>query len=104
MKRTRITLEIDVDLDPVPGNFHTPEQAERAIFGLLHMRIPHYDPTVRIQEDKPAVAAAPDFLTDRQRLNDYALKQAREIFPNEDDYYTLARHARKIADGIARGF
>lgn len=103
MQRTRITLEVDVDLDPVPGNFHTPEQAERAIFGLLHMRIPHYDPTVRIQ-DLPPVASAPDFLTENQKINDYALKQARALFPNEDDYYTLARHARKIADGIRRGF
>lgn len=103
MQRTRITLEIDVDLDPVPGNFHTPQQAERAIFGLLHMRIPHYDPTVRIQE-LPPVAPAPDFLDQTQRINDYALKQARELFPNETDFYTLARHARKIADGIRRGF
>ena len=103
MQRPRITLEIDVDLDPLPGNFHTPEQAERAIFGLLHMRIPHYDPTVRVQE-LPPVAAAPDFLDQNQRINDYALKMAREMFPTETDMYAIKRHARHIADGIKRGF
>ncbi len=102
MQRTRITLEVDVDLDPVPGNFHTPEQAERAIFGLLHMRIPHYDPTVKIQ-DRPAVEESPAFLDQDQAINDHALKLARHYYPNAD-IYELARAARKFADGIRRGF
>src|SRR6478735_10634894 len=99
MKRTRITLEIDVDLDPVPGNFHTAEQAERAIFGLLHMRIPHYDPTVKIQESKLEQAEDLDFMSQEQRINAYALKLAMERDPNADKY-ELARLARKFADGI----
>lgn len=102
MQRTRITLEVDVDLDPVPGNFHTAEQAERAIFGLLHMRIPHYDPTVRIQDElaKPEDLA---FLEPTQRINHLAMKMAMERYPAADQY-ELNRHARKIADGIRRGF
>lgn len=103
MQRTRITLEVDVDLDPVPGNFHTPEQAERAIFGLLHMRIPHYDPTVRVQDERPLEQEDLSFLDPNQRINHLAMKMAMERLPNADQY-ELARVARKIADGIRRGF
>lgn len=48
MARERITLSVQVDLDPIPGAFHTPEDARHAIGMILNDRIPHYHPSVRI--------------------------------------------------------
>lgn len=46
MDRHRITLTIQVDLDPVPGTMHTRASAEQIIQGILNNTIPHYNPTV----------------------------------------------------------
>lgn len=46
MPRERIKIEIAVDLDPIPGAFHTKESAEDAVLAILLSRIPHYDPVV----------------------------------------------------------
>lgn len=100
MQRTRITLEVDVDLDPVPGNFHTPEQAERAIFGLLHMRIPHYDPTVKIQTEKPANNL--EAFSALERVHIQALQMAKDMYPDAD-HYEIRRVARDFSDMIKRG-
>lgn len=42
----RITLKVDVDLDAVPGAFHTPESAEKIIQQILDNAIGHYRPLV----------------------------------------------------------
>lgn len=47
----RIMLHVMVNLDPVPGTFHTPESAREMIEGILISRIPHYDPVVVRSED-----------------------------------------------------
>lgn len=52
MAAKRIKLEVEVDLDPVPGAFHTKERAELAVQYILKNAIPHYNPTVKIVEDK----------------------------------------------------
>lgn len=45
-KRTRIKLTVEVDLDPVPGVFHTAESARECVQSLLENGIPFYNPTV----------------------------------------------------------
>lgn len=49
--RERIMLHIMVDLDPVPGAFHTEESARDCIEAMLLERIPHYTPVVVLSED-----------------------------------------------------
>ncbi len=49
MKRTRIKLAVYVDLDPMPGTFHSAESAQNAVRGLLLHSIEHYDPMVSIE-------------------------------------------------------
>lgn len=49
MSRTRIKLAVYVDLDPMPGTFHSAESARNAVNGLLHQNVPHYKPLVSIE-------------------------------------------------------
>lgn len=46
MDRTRIPIMIEVDLDPVHGEFHTKESAEYNIQKILSDAIGHYNPKV----------------------------------------------------------
>lgn len=46
MERKRIKLEVYVDLDPVPGTFHSKESARNVVANILNERIPHYNPMV----------------------------------------------------------
>lgn len=48
MPRERVLLEVLVDLDPVPGTFHTPESARDAVQAILLNSVPHYTPVVII--------------------------------------------------------
>ena len=52
MARERIMLEVCVDLDPVPGVFHTKESAAYAVKNILTNSIPHYNPTVSTTNKK----------------------------------------------------
>lgn len=47
MKRKRIKLVVWVDLDPIPGSFHTPESAKKNVEAILKDYIPHYNPMVQ---------------------------------------------------------
>lgn len=49
MKKTRIKLAVYVDLDPVPGAFHSAESARNAVAHQLMDAIPHYNPMVSIE-------------------------------------------------------
>jgi len=42
----RIAVTVMVDLDPVPGAFHTKEDAVQWLEAILLTRIPHYNPVV----------------------------------------------------------
>lgn len=58
MERTRVKLAVYVDLDPVPGLFHTADSARNAIGNMLQDAVPHYNPMVSIEsrdtrEDSP---------------------------------------------------
>jgi hypothetical protein len=46
MERKRILLHVYVDLDPMPGTFHTTESAQNAVRSILNDRISHYNPIV----------------------------------------------------------
>jgi len=46
MDTHRISLTVMVDLDPVPGAFHTRASAEEHIQALLLSTIGHYNPVV----------------------------------------------------------
>lgn len=52
MARERIMLEVWVDLDPVPGIFHTKESAQHCVRNILNNSIPHYNPTVSTTNKK----------------------------------------------------
>lgn len=63
MKRERILLNVMVDLDPIPGAFHTADSAEDNIQALLLSSIPHYNPVVVLDPDvpKPLVLDIPEY-------------------------------------------
>lgn len=44
--KNRIKLEVLVDLDDMPGAFHTKEDAALRLEAILLTRIPHYNPIV----------------------------------------------------------
>lgn len=50
MKRKRITLEVDLDLDPMFGAMYTPESARDQVEAVLIQVFPHYNPAVTIQK------------------------------------------------------
>lgn len=49
MERTRIKLAVYVDLDPVPGQFHSAESAQNAVRAMLAAQVEHYNPMVTIE-------------------------------------------------------
>lgn len=49
MERTRVKLAVYVDLDPVPGTFHSADSARNSISSILLQTIPHYEPMVSIE-------------------------------------------------------
>jgi len=52
-RRVILTVHVDVDLDSIPGAFHTQESAQKIVENILqdtlNSRIPHYNPAVRIK-------------------------------------------------------
>lgn len=48
----RIMLNVMVDLDSLPGTFHTPESARDTIQAILLGRLPHYDPIVVLDKQE----------------------------------------------------
>ena len=51
MLKSRITMEVNVDLDGVPGSFHTAEDWVSKLQHMLENYTPHYRPHVVLQED-----------------------------------------------------
>lgn len=49
--RTKVTLTVEVELDPIPGAFSTPESAKEHIQYFLNDAISHYNPIVQIKKD-----------------------------------------------------
>jgi hypothetical protein len=46
--KRRVTLQITVDLDPVPGAFSTPDDVRSRIQDMLDYSIGHYNPDVTL--------------------------------------------------------
>jgi hypothetical protein len=48
--RVTLKIEVNVDLDSIPGAFHTSESAQKIVEAILQTtlteRIPHYNPMV----------------------------------------------------------
>ena len=49
-ERESATLTVTVELDGMPGAFHTKEYAQEYIQWLLNNNIPHYNPKVILTE------------------------------------------------------
>lgn len=49
--RKRICFVIYVDLDPIPGSFHSQESAQNILGFLFRHYIPHYNPTLSLAPD-----------------------------------------------------
>lgn len=47
MKRQRIMVPVWVDLDPVPGTFHTVASARQTVIRIVNDSIPHYHPALQ---------------------------------------------------------
>lgn len=46
-----VKLEVEIDLDPIPGAFHTKEDVQMRLQARLDDNIPHYNPKVKIIEE-----------------------------------------------------
>lgn len=46
----RIAMTVIVDLDRIPGAFHTPESAVENVNAILLSSIPHYNPVVVLND------------------------------------------------------
>lgn len=51
MNRQRATFTVEIDLDMVPGAFHTAEDTEKRLQSLLLSDVPHYNPVVTLTRD-----------------------------------------------------
>jgi len=50
MNRPKSRLVVEIDLDPVPGWGNSPEDHRALVQRLLNDAVPHYHPTVVIEE------------------------------------------------------
>lgn len=67
MKRTRKAFIVYVDLDPVPGAFHTQESAQMHLSWMLREALAHYNPLVSIAPNELQPKNSPllmDYLQD----------------------------------------
>lgn len=51
MERHRVTLIVDIDLDPVPGAFHELEDMRMRVERMLNEAVPWYKPEVKTVTD-----------------------------------------------------
>lgn len=51
MARERITILVEVDIDPEPGWGHDPDNYVKYIENFLLTAIPHYKPTVKLESE-----------------------------------------------------
>lgn len=103
----RIALMVLVDLDPVPGMFHTREQAKEAVESILLSRVGHYNPVVFEHVDQTIASEAEKkdelaFLDEDQRINYLAMKLAMEHHPHARGI-SLSQFASDYARFIKEG-
>jgi hypothetical protein len=56
MKKTRIKLGVYLNLDPIPGAFHTADNARNHVAHMLRDSIEHYDPVVSVDSYDTSVS------------------------------------------------
>lgn len=94
MTAKRVALVVYVDLDPIPGPFHTAESAVNNLRGILEDVINHYNPTV-------------DYAPDALQPENEGRKRQRPIlpiiFPRWADADAILYQLREImrVDGFA---
>lgn len=76
MERKTVKFTVSVELDPLPGAFHTEESARLWIEAILENILPHYNPQVSSE----AVTTNPDVKNAVQALYDDAIAFAGEMF------------------------
>jgi hypothetical protein len=54
MKRERVTIIVEVNLDPIPGACDNVQDFVTMIQRDLNSRVPHYNPTVRAAKEESA--------------------------------------------------
>ena len=94
MSSNRVALVVYVDLDPLPGAFHTAESALNNVRGILENQIDHYN---------PVVAHAPDSLQPENDGRKRQLVIKPIIFPQAVNAEGVLNELREIirVDGFA---
>lgn len=67
----RAIFLVGVDLDPVPGAFHTEESARTSIQQILRDRINHYNPSVQPISEESILETAQALRIDLFELGDH---------------------------------
>lgn len=108
MDSTRIKLAVYVNLDPVPGTFHSADSARNVVSNMLLQRIPHYNPTVSIEsydtakehgEADPGIFVI--FHTDVESWN--STRQFRAVAKSYEAAREWIRVKTTTSDGYAKG-
>lgn len=66
--KQRTALLVYVDLDPVPGAFHTERSARDNVAGILDNQIGHYNPIVSYASDSDQPPNRPKPINDSQEI------------------------------------
>lgn len=66
--KQRVALLVYVDLDPVPGAFHTERSARDNVAGILDNQIGHYNPIVSYASDADQPPNRPKPVEDSQEI------------------------------------
>ena len=96
MNRTRVTLLLTVDLDPVPGEFNTRESWKRQLQHRFQDMVPHYHPVVEVGEEVLSNAALVELhkrLMGLEGYTEFLATAVVENYPNEialaNDFHDL---------------
>lgn len=89
--KKRIALLVYVDLDSVPGEFHTEESARNSVAGILDDRIDQYNPMVAHAPDALQPPNCPPRLIDSQEIP--------VVIPVPTDIQTLEAELMGVRNG-----
>lgn len=92
----RVAFVVYVDLDPMPGTFHSKESAQNVLRNIIHQRISHYNPTISLAPAsvQPEIVKDDAVHVDRLFFNNHVT--ARYVYDlvlstiSRDSYVTVA--------------
>lgn len=99
-QRTRIMLEVYVDLDDCPGPFHSKESARNHIASLLDNNIPHYKPMVSIGRSDSGAEVNPERAEEVYRR----LAEDKEEEDAHDEMEALYTEFRNLVASVYAGY